>query len=118
MEARLEDRRVFELLRREDKHYLGGGDGIIFAPPLPLWLDRPGFWDGVHYFLFAVRPAFTVPPSDAAECAPSARATLGVTALLERSGVEAPRIRRPLTRPPSRRGTDRRARRFPGRLSS
>lgn len=60
MEARLEDRRVFELLRREDKHYLGGGDGLIFAPPLPLWLDRPGFWDGVHYFLFAIRPAFTV----------------------------------------------------------
>ena len=60
MEARPEDRRVFDLLRRDDKHYLGGGDGVIFAPPHPQHLERPGFWDGVHYFLFALRPAFTV----------------------------------------------------------
>src|SRR5690606_18088519 len=24
------------------------------------YLERPGFWDGVHYYLFALRPAFTV----------------------------------------------------------
>jgi len=51
---------VCDLLLREDKHYLGSGDGLIYAPPWPLWLDRPGFWDGVHYFLFSFRPAFTI----------------------------------------------------------
>lgn len=60
MDARPEDRRVFDLLRRDDKYYLGGGDGLVFAPPHPQHLDRPGFWDGVHYYLFALRPAFTV----------------------------------------------------------
>ena len=36
---------VIESLARDDKWYLGSGDGIIFAPPFPLWLDAPGFWD-------------------------------------------------------------------------
>src|ERR1043165_8379666 len=49
-----------ELLRRRDKHYLGGGDGILFAPTHPRWLDRPGFWDGGRVFLYPVDPLFTV----------------------------------------------------------
>ena len=64
MEAPSAEDRVFELLHRADKYYLGGGDGVIFAPPLPLWLDRPGFWDGVHYFLFGFSPAFTITVTD------------------------------------------------------
>jgi hypothetical protein len=47
-------------LARDDKHYLGAGDGTLFAPPHPVWLDRPGFWDGGHVFLYALRPLFTV----------------------------------------------------------
>ena len=49
-----------DLLRRADKYYLGGGDGVAFAPPHPLWIDQPGFWDGVHVYMWALRPAFTV----------------------------------------------------------
>ena len=47
-------------LARADKHYLAAGDGTLFAPPYPVWLDRPGFWDGGHVFLYALRPLFTV----------------------------------------------------------
>ena len=49
-----------ELLRRRDKHYLGAGDGFLFAPTRPRWLDRPGFWDGGRVFLYPVEPLFTV----------------------------------------------------------
>lgn len=47
-------------LARTDKHYLGAGDGTLFAPPHPVWLDRPGFWDGGHVFLYGLQPLFTV----------------------------------------------------------
>ncbi len=49
-----------ELLRRRDKHLLGAGDGVLFDPPHPLWLDRPGFWDGGHVLRYAIAPLFTV----------------------------------------------------------
>lgn len=34
-----------DALAREDKWYLSGGDGVLWAPACPLWLDRPGFWE-------------------------------------------------------------------------
>ncbi len=51
-------------LHRTDKHYLGAGDGTIFAPPHPLWLHRPGFWDGGHVFLYGLAPLFTITLTD------------------------------------------------------
>jgi hypothetical protein len=47
-------------LARPDKWYLGAGDGLLWAPPLPAWLDTPGFWDEAHLFQYAVGPLFTV----------------------------------------------------------
>jgi hypothetical protein len=49
-----------ELLAREDKWFLGCGDGIVFAPPFPLWLDAPGFWDGATMYQYSYAPLFTV----------------------------------------------------------
>jgi hypothetical protein len=49
-----------ELLAREDKWFLGCGDGIIFAPPFPVWLDAPGFWDEGTVYQYQVGPLFTV----------------------------------------------------------
>jgi hypothetical protein len=49
-----------EALARPDKWYLGCGDGIIFAPPFPLWLDAPGFWDEATIYQYAFGPLFTV----------------------------------------------------------
>jgi hypothetical protein len=49
-----------ELLARDDKWSLGCGDGAIFAPAAPLWLDVPGFWDGGTIYQTEVAPLFTV----------------------------------------------------------
>ncbi|HEX2716277.1 MAG TPA: hypothetical protein VHM67_01285 [Gemmatimonadaceae bacterium] len=49
-----------ELLARDDKWFLGGGDGAIYAPTAPLWLDHPGFWDGATIYQADVTPLFTV----------------------------------------------------------
>lgn len=49
-----------ELLARNDKWYLGCGDGIIFAPPFPQWLDAPGFWDEATFYQYPVGPLYTV----------------------------------------------------------
>lgn len=49
-----------ELLSRRDKWYLSAGEGLVFAPPFPLWLDAPGFWDEAHLFEYPTGPAFTV----------------------------------------------------------
>ena len=54
-----------ELLARDDKWYLGCGDGIIFAPPFPVWLDSPGFWDGATVFQYTFAPLFSVAILDA-----------------------------------------------------
>ncbi len=48
------------LLGRADKHYLGSGTGMIFAPRFPCWLDWPGFWDEVDIYNYQVAPLFTV----------------------------------------------------------
>lgn len=53
-----------ELLARDDKWFLGCGDGIIFAPPFPAWLDAPGFWDGGQVYQYAFEPLFTVAALD------------------------------------------------------
>ncbi len=49
-----------EALAREDKWYLGCGDGIIFAPAFPVWLDAPGFWDEATIYQYQLAPLFTV----------------------------------------------------------
>lgn len=54
-----------ELLARPDKWYLSAGDGIVFAPPFPEWLDAPGFWDGATVYQYAFAPLFTVTALDA-----------------------------------------------------
>ena len=45
---------------RPDKWYLGAGDGLLWAPPFPRWLDVPGFWDEAHLYQYAVQPLFTL----------------------------------------------------------
>ena len=47
-------------LARMDKWYLGGLDGVLWAPPFPHRLDRPGFWDPVHLLHQEVGPCFSV----------------------------------------------------------
>lgn len=49
-----------ELLAREDRWQLSAGEGLIFAPPHPLWLNAPGFWDPASYFGDEIGPLFTV----------------------------------------------------------
>lgn len=58
------------LLERTDKHYLGCGEGIIFAPRFPRWLDRPGFWDEIDVYQYQMAPLFTVTFLDVAEGPP------------------------------------------------
>ena len=50
---------VLELLRRHDKWFLGHAPGLIHAPPAPIWLEYPGFWDAAHYLHFPIEPVFT-----------------------------------------------------------
>ena len=47
-------------LAREDKWFLGGLDGVVWAPPFPQWLHRPGFWDPAHVLQHEVGPGFSV----------------------------------------------------------
>src|SRR5687768_3507782 len=49
-----------ELLARDDKWSLGAGDGVLYAPRFPLWLDAPGFWDEATMHQYTVAPLFTV----------------------------------------------------------
>jgi len=49
-----------EALARPDKWFLSAGEGSIWAPPFPEWLDHPGFWDTAHVFHYPVGPLFTV----------------------------------------------------------
>jgi hypothetical protein len=45
---------------RPDKWYLGMGDGLLWAPPFPRWLEWPGFWDEAHLFQYPVGPLVTL----------------------------------------------------------
>jgi hypothetical protein len=56
---------VLELLARDDKWYLGCGDGVVYAPPFPVWLDAPGFWDHATVYQYQFGPLFTVSFLDA-----------------------------------------------------
>ena len=58
-------------LARGDKWYLGSLDGVVWAPPFPRWLHRPGFWDPAHLLQHEVGPGFSV-------------------AILDRDGLEIP----------------------------
>jgi hypothetical protein len=49
-----------ELLARPDKWSLSAGEGLLWAPPFPVWLDAPGFWDEAHLFEYSLAPLFTV----------------------------------------------------------
>ncbi len=49
-----------ELLARSDKWFLSAGEGLVWAPPFPAWLDAPGFWDEAHLFEYPLAPLFTV----------------------------------------------------------
>jgi hypothetical protein len=49
-----------ELLARDDRWQLSAGEGVLFAPQYPLWLDAPGFWDPVSIFGAEIAPLFTV----------------------------------------------------------
>ncbi|HEX2865162.1 MAG TPA: hypothetical protein VHN99_11380, partial [Deinococcales bacterium] len=47
------------LLARPDKWFVSGGRALAYAPPFPLFLDSPGFWDTAHYLHFPVTPGFS-----------------------------------------------------------
>jgi hypothetical protein len=49
-----------ELLARDDRWQLSAGEGLLFAPPHPQWLDAPGFWDGASILGAELAPLFTV----------------------------------------------------------
>ncbi len=51
---------ILNLLTRADKHFLGGGNRIVWTPLFPVYLDRPGFWDKASYFNFDFEPVFAV----------------------------------------------------------
>jgi hypothetical protein len=48
------------LLERDDKWFLGGAPGLLYAPPTPVWDHVPGFWDEAHFLHFMVQPVFTL----------------------------------------------------------
>lgn len=50
---------ILHLLSREEKWYLGGGNRLVWAPPFPLHLDTPGYWDEAHYYNYELKPLYT-----------------------------------------------------------
>ena len=73
-----------QALARTDKWYVGSLDGVLWAPPFPRRLDRPGFWDPVHLLHQELGPCFAV-------------------ALLDEAGLEIPLPSPRSTQPPARR---------------
>ncbi len=52
-------RDILSYLERSDKWYLGGDNALLWAPPFPVWLDYPGFWDKAHFYNREIEPVFT-----------------------------------------------------------
>lgn len=50
---------ILDLLQRDDKWFLGHAPGLLYAPPAPVWLGYPGFWDAAYYLHFPVEAVFT-----------------------------------------------------------
>ncbi len=48
------------ILRRNDKWFLGGGKGALYAPPFPKHLVIPGFWDECYFADIRLPRLFTV----------------------------------------------------------
>jgi len=48
------------LLSRNDKHFLGGGKRVIWAPEFPQFLNKPGFWDHACFLDYKIEPLFTI----------------------------------------------------------
>ncbi len=51
---------IHDLLRGRHKWFLGGGRRVIWAPPFPDHLDKPGFWDEACYLSLRFEHAFSV----------------------------------------------------------
>jgi hypothetical protein len=62
------------LLERDDKWFLGGAPGLLYAPPTPVWDLATGFWDEAHFLHYLVQPVFTVTLIDEADAAVPLRA--------------------------------------------
>ncbi len=52
-------------LSRPDKWQLSCGDGWLWAPPFPLFLHAPGFWDEARIFYHPFEPLFSIALLDA-----------------------------------------------------
>lgn len=51
---------VLDLLRRQDKHFLGSGRGALYAPPFPKFRRTIGFWDECFFADLRIERLFTV----------------------------------------------------------
>src|SRR5947209_7094859 len=49
-----------EYLERDDKWYLGGGRGAMFAPAFPRFLEHFGFWDEAYFADVRLERLYTV----------------------------------------------------------
>lgn len=56
-----------QALARDDKWFVGTGGALLWAPPFPDRLDRPGYWDAAHWVQHPVAPLFTVALLDGRE---------------------------------------------------
>ncbi len=50
----------FAILQRDDKWFLGGGFGAIYAPPFPKHLNALGFWDECYLADIRIPHLFTI----------------------------------------------------------
>ncbi len=55
----MQEQNLVKYLQRDDKWYLGSGEKLIWAPPYPQYLERPGFWDPAHFHHYTLGPVFT-----------------------------------------------------------